>query len=62
MLDQLPPAQRQQALEAIRQFERQNAMESSESGEMQELEVPQTSIEATSPELPFLEEEPKAEQ
>ena len=31
MLDQLPPAQRQQAMEAIRQFERQNAGESAPS-------------------------------
>jgi protein involved in polysaccharide export with SLBB domain len=61
MLDQLPPAQRQQALEAIRQFEQQNAAKSSESGEIQELELPQTSIEAPLPELPLFEEEPKTE-
>jgi protein involved in polysaccharide export with SLBB domain len=61
MLDQLPPAQRQQALEAIRQFERQNAMEGSDSDEAQELELPQTSIETPLPDIPLFEEEPKAE-
>jgi protein involved in polysaccharide export with SLBB domain len=61
MLDQLPPAQRQQAMEAIRQFERQNAKEGSDSDETQELDLPQTSIETPLPDIPLFEEEPKAE-
>lgn len=61
MLDQLPPAQRQQALEAIRQFERQNAGERKESAETQEFEFPDASLVSPEQELPLFEEEQKAE-
>jgi protein involved in polysaccharide export with SLBB domain len=61
MLDQLPPAQRQQALEAIRQFERKNAGDSSASSITEELELPATSLEAPEAEFPLIQEELKAE-
>jgi protein involved in polysaccharide export with SLBB domain len=61
MLDQLPPAQRQQALEAIREFERQNAGASSPSTVTEELELPEESLGPPVQELPFIQEELKAE-
>jgi protein involved in polysaccharide export with SLBB domain len=61
MLDQLPPAQRQQAMDAIREFERQNAGASSPSTITEELELPQESLELPAQELPLIKEELKAE-
>jgi protein involved in polysaccharide export with SLBB domain len=61
MLDQLPPAQRQQALEAIRQFERQNAGASAPSTITEEFELPEESLEPSVQELPLLQEDLKAE-
>jgi protein involved in polysaccharide export with SLBB domain len=61
MLDQLPPAQRQQAMEAIRQFERQNAGESAPSTVTEELEFPETDFEQPEQEWPPIQEDLKAE-
>lgn len=61
MLDQLPPAQRQQAMEAIRQFERQNAGESAPSTVTEELELPETAFEQPEQEWPLIQEDLKAE-
>ena len=57
MLDQLPPAQRQQAMEAIRQFERQNAGESAPSNVSEELELPETSFEQPEQDWPLIRED-----
>jgi protein involved in polysaccharide export with SLBB domain len=61
MLDQLPPAQRQQALDAIREFERQNAGASSPSTVAEELEFPEESLEPLGEGFPPIQEELKSE-